>query len=307
MTTSGKSVLVAGATGMLGAQIAHSILDTGGSVRLLLRGAKPSDVKKAERVSALTARGVEIVLGDVSDKASLDRATRGVDSVVSALQGGPDVIVDGQIALAEAAAGNGVRRFIPSDFAVNLFTLPDGSHPNLDMRRTADRAIAELPIEMTNVLNGGFMEVVFAPFFQIIDLETATVSYFGDAATAMDVTTTSDTARFTALAALEASPIPGPFGVVGDVVTIKQLCAILSQIHNKPFKLQRRGSIGDLEAWIRAEQTAGRALAWPTIGAQYAWAMISGRARIEDPVNALYPTITTTKTDQFLKQQSQRA
>jgi nucleoside-diphosphate-sugar epimerase len=39
MTTSGKSVLIAGGTGMLGAQIGHSILDEGGSVRLLL--AKP--------------------------------------------------------------------------------------------------------------------------------------------------------------------------------------------------------------------------------------------------------------------------
>jgi uncharacterized protein YbjT (DUF2867 family) len=85
--------------------------------------------------SALIARGVEIVLGDLSDQASLDRATRGVDSVVSALQGGPDVIIDGQTALAKAAADNGVRLFIPSDFSVDLFKLPDGSHPNLDIRR----------------------------------------------------------------------------------------------------------------------------------------------------------------------------
>jgi uncharacterized protein YbjT (DUF2867 family) len=246
MTTSGKSVLIAGGTGMLGAQIGHSILDEGGSVRLLLREARPSDAKKADTVAALTARGVEIVIGELSDKASLERATRGVDSVVSALQGGPDVIVDGQIALAEAAAANGVRRSIPSDFSVDLFKLPDGSHPNLDIRRTADRAIAKQPIEMTNVLNGGFMEVVFAPFFQIINLETATVGYFGDADIATDVTTTPDTARFTALAALEASAIPGPFGVVGDVVTIEQLSAILSKIHNKPFRLQRRGSIEHL-------------------------------------------------------------
>lgn len=210
MSKSGRSVLVAGATGMLGAQITHSILDAGGSARLLLREAKPSDPKKADTIAALTARGVEIVLGDLSDQASLDRATRGVDSVVSALQGGPEVIIDGQIALAKAAADNGVRRFIASDFSVDLFKLPDGSHPNLDIRRTADRAIAKLPIELTNVLNGGFMEVVFAPFFHMIDLEKAAVGYYGDAATAMDVTTTADTARFAALAALEAAAIPGP-------------------------------------------------------------------------------------------------
>jgi uncharacterized protein YbjT (DUF2867 family) len=292
---------------MLGSQIAHCVLDAGGSVRLMLREAKPADPKKAQAVAALSARGVEIVLGDVSDPASLARATRGVDSVVSALQGGPAVIIDGQTALAKAAANNGVRRFIASDFSVDLFKLPDGSHPNLDIRRTADRAIAKLPIELTNVLDGGFMEVVFAPFFQLVDLENATVGYFGDAATALDVTTTADTARLTALAALEAAAIPGPFGVVGDVVTIEQLCATLSQIHDKPFKLHRKGSIEDLEGWIKAEQASGRATAWPTIGAQYAWAMMSGRARIDNPVNARFPGVATTTAAQFLKAQAMAA
>jgi hypothetical protein len=294
-------------TGMLGAQIAHGILDAGGSVRLLLREAKPSDAKKANTVAALTARGVEVVQGDLSDKASLGRATRGVFTVVSALQGGPDVIIDGQVALAKAAADNSVRRFISSDFSVDLFKLPDGSHPNLDIRRTADREIAKLPIELTNVFNGGFMEVVFAPYFQLIDLDKATVGYFGDASTALDVTTTFDTARFTALAALERAAIAGPFGVVGDVVTIEQLCATLSEIHNRAFTLRRKGSIEDLEAWIKSEQTAGRAMAWPTLGAQYAWAMMSGRARIENSVNARYPSVTTTKVVQFLKQHAPRA
>jgi uncharacterized protein YbjT (DUF2867 family) len=301
MTNSTKTVLVAGATGMLGSQIAHSVLNEGGSVRLLLREAKPSDAKKAELIAALAERGAEIVLGDLADAASLQRATRGAVTVVSALQGGPDVIIDGQVALAKAAADNGVRRFVPSDFSVDLFKLPDGSHPNLDIRRAADQAIAELPIEQTNVLNGGFMEITFAPFFQLIDLDKATVGYFGDAKTAFDVTTTADTARFTALAALENAAISGPFGVVGDVLTIEQLAAILSEIHNKPFTLQRKGSIADLEAWIKSEQTAGRGMAWPTLGAQYAWAMMSGRARIESPVNARYPSVITTKAREFLQ------
>jgi hypothetical protein len=48
-------------------------------------------------------------------------------------------------------------------------------------------------------------------------------------------------------------------------------------------------------------------MAWPTIGAQYAWAMMSGRARIEDPVNPRYPGVTTTKAEQFLQHGAQRA
>lgn len=57
-----------------------------------------------------TARGAVVVIGDVTGPSFLDAATSGVDVVVSALQGGPEVIVDGQVALAERAARTGVRR-----------------------------------------------------------------------------------------------------------------------------------------------------------------------------------------------------
>jgi hypothetical protein len=48
-------------------------------------------------------------------------------------------------------------------------------------------------------------------------------------------------------------------------------------------------------------------MAWPTIGAQYAWAMMSGRARIDNPVNARYPGVNTTRAAQFLKEHARRA
>lgn len=296
-----KRVLVAGATGMLGEQIAHHILNEGGCVRLLLRHEYAADEKKAAKIEGLTARGAEITPGALTDMASLEIATHGVLSVVSALQGGFDVIVTGQVALANAAIKNGVQRFIPSDYSVDLFKLPDGAHINLDLRRVADYEIAKMPIEMTNILNGGFMEVVFAPFFQMIDIEKSTVAYFGDSRTPIDVTTIADTAHFTAMAALEHSPIPGPFGVVGDVVTADSLCRLLSDIHQKAFSLINKGSIAELKNWIEAEQAAGRGKVWPTIGAQYMWAMMSGRARVTNPVNARYPSISSIKADEFLR------
>lgn len=106
MTT---SVLVAGSTGMLGNRIASHVLDQSDvAVRLLLRPSEPSDDAKSP--DALVSRGAVAVIGDVTNPASLDPATAGVDVVVSALQGGSEVIVDGQVALAESAVRNGVRR-----------------------------------------------------------------------------------------------------------------------------------------------------------------------------------------------------
>jgi uncharacterized protein YbjT (DUF2867 family) len=129
------TVLVAGSTGMLGNRIADRLLDQPDVVvRLLLRPSSGDDDAKSRASGALVERGAVAVVGDVGDAASLEPATTGADVVVCALQGGPEVIVDGQVALAASAARNGVRRFVPSDFAIDLFKAPPGA-PQFDMRR----------------------------------------------------------------------------------------------------------------------------------------------------------------------------
>ena len=98
-----QTVLLAGATGMLGSQIAHHLLNQPEArLRLLVRGGDAA--KKRAALDPLLTRGAEIIEGDLADRASLDRATQGVEVIVSAVQGGPDVIIDGQVALAEARA-----------------------------------------------------------------------------------------------------------------------------------------------------------------------------------------------------------
>ena len=115
-------VLLAGATGMLGARIAHHLLEAEDvALRLLVRPAALTDPGERSGLSPLVERGAELVEGDVTDPASLGRGTDGVDVVVSALQGGREIVVDGQIALARAAASNGVRRILPSDFALDRY------------------------------------------------------------------------------------------------------------------------------------------------------------------------------------------
>ena len=175
MTT---TVLLAGATGMLGSQIARHLLDQPDArLRLLVRG---GDAGKRVALNPLLARGAEIIEGDLADRASLDRATQGVDVIVSAVQGGPGVIVDGQVALAEAGRRNGVRRILPSDYALDLFKATPGEHPLFDLRRTADEAIAAIGIEHVHVLQGGFMEL-FGPGMGTFDHEAGTVTFWGDA------------------------------------------------------------------------------------------------------------------------------
>ena len=105
-------ILVVGATGSLGGSIARGLLQEGKNVRALVR--PQSDA------APLKSLGAEIVIGDLKDRASLDRAVQNADTVIttanSALRGGADnpetVENHGNRNLIDAAAAAGVRQFI---------------------------------------------------------------------------------------------------------------------------------------------------------------------------------------------------
>jgi uncharacterized protein YbjT (DUF2867 family) len=66
-------VLTYGSTGSQGAPVAHKLLDAGHRVRCVVRHPEPA--------AALQARGAEVVVGDLTDPASLERASAGVEAV----------------------------------------------------------------------------------------------------------------------------------------------------------------------------------------------------------------------------------
>jgi len=156
---------------MLGARIAEHLLDADdAALRLLVRQETLDNPDKSRALQPLVDRGAELVAGDVTDPASLAEATRGVDVVVSALQGGREIVVDGQVALARAAVANGVRRILPSDFALDVFKATPGEHASFDLRREADEVIATLGIEQVNVLNGAFLDGTFGMSASTFDI-----------------------------------------------------------------------------------------------------------------------------------------
>ncbi|MCU1463677.1 MAG: putative nucleoside diphosphate sugar epimerase [Acidimicrobiales bacterium] len=72
-------ILVAGGTGRLGTIVVRGLVDRGLDVRVVTRDPK--------RGAHLAADHVEVVTGDVRDRVSLERATAGIDVVLSAVHG----------------------------------------------------------------------------------------------------------------------------------------------------------------------------------------------------------------------------
>lgn len=171
-----------------------------------------------------------------------------MDVVISAVQGGRDTIVDGQLALLTAATRNGVRRMLPSDFALDLFRSPLGEHANFDMRREADVAIAAAGIEHVHVLNGAFMDnFLQSQFGGVFDLARGTASYWGTGQETFDATSVEDTARYTARAALDRDLPNGKFALAGEQLTFSGIIDAVESVSGRTFERRSKGSIADLK------------------------------------------------------------
>ena len=110
--TNKMTVLVAGATGMLGTKIVSALLDKGDvNVRAMVRSLDDSNEKNRQKIDAMKAKGATIVEGDVMQPETLLNPCTGVDVVVSAI-GNSDATVPGQKNLIDAAKQQGVKRFI---------------------------------------------------------------------------------------------------------------------------------------------------------------------------------------------------
>lgn len=290
-----QTVLLVGATGMLGAQIGRYVLDDPhAKLRLLVR----DGINNAKRpaLDALMERGAEIVDGDLADRASLDRATHGVDVIISAVQGGPDVIVGGQIALAEAGKQNGVRRILPSDFGLDLFKATPGEHGPFNMRAAADAKIAALGLEHIHMLQGGFTDL-FGPGSPLVDYKMGTITFWGDGTQPIEVTTVEDTARMTARVALDPSVPSGKFAFCGDKISFQQVADIAESQTGKRFVRQSLGAEADLRAMMAAKEKSDPFLA---VMLAYQLYMLNGQTALDNLQSARYPDIALQTFAAFL-------
>jgi nucleoside-diphosphate-sugar epimerase len=109
-----KRILVTGATGFTGGHLCTRLAAEGHSVRALVRD--------PNRCSSLLSAGVELAIGDLRDRSSLDRAVSGVDIVyhIASLfrqenvsrRDMWEVNAEGTRALLDAAVRVGVERFV---------------------------------------------------------------------------------------------------------------------------------------------------------------------------------------------------
>ncbi|MEU6407321.1 NmrA family NAD(P)-binding protein [Microbispora sp. NPDC046933] len=290
-------IFVAGATGLLGGQIVQALLDQGVPVRALVRPGTGEEKKSS--LTALRADGLELVEGDITDPAErLAEAVGDATTVISAVQGGPEVIVDGQANLVRAAEKAGARRFIPSDFAIDVTKLDDGDNFMMDWRRQAAAARAGTRLEVVSVLNGAFYEVMTG-FMGLIDWEQGTLSHWGDPDQPLDLTSVADTAAYTARVALDPSAT-GTLRFAGEVMSMRQFHDAVQRGSGRTLRLRHLGTADDLRAEI-TRQAALTHNPFDYVALQYQWCMVSGKAKFDSLDNARYPQVTPLSLTDFVR------
>jgi nucleoside-diphosphate-sugar epimerase len=293
-----SSTFVAGATGLLGSRIAHHLLTAGTPVRALVRPG--TDGARRSALAALAARGLELVVGDITDPVgTLSAAIGDASTVISAVQGGPETIVDGQLNLVRAAEKAGAVRFIPSDFAVDKTRLDDTDHVTVGWRRRAAAAYADTPLAVISVLNGTFVEDMVG-FLRLVDWSEGTLTHWGDPDQPLDLTTVDDTAAYTAAVALDPSLPAGTLRFAGEVLTMRGFRDAIERGTGRSLRLRTVGGADELRAEIerRAARTDDP---FEYAALQHQWCLVTGKGKFAALDNARYPRIAPTSVADFVR------
>lgn len=294
-----KTIAVLGATGNLGRLIAtHLAANPDVDLRLLVR---PESRQKLPDVAGADIKHIDVASASPGD---LDAALEGATCVVSALQGGPEIIVEAQGRLLAAARAVGVARFIPSSFSYDIFGPEPGQNVMTDQRRQfADLAEARRgAVEVVHILIGCFMERGVLGFIGALDVDKATAQVWGAGREAMDFTTYDDAAAFTAAVAADDRARPRVLGFAGATLDARELVATFERETGRAVAVEQMGSLPDLSAEIdrRRATDPGNLMAYLPL--MYWRSMLDGSGKLKALANADYPAIQPTTFPQYLRQ-----
>ena len=235
-----SAILIVGATGLLGSDICKQLAAEGRNVRALVR--PTSDPAKVDGLKSL---GVEIVHGDVRDRASLDEACKGVDAVISTVSAMPfsyqpgvndiqTTDLEGITNLIEAAKANQVSHFIYTSFSKNI----DQDFPLRNAKREVEKQLMESGLSYTILRPSCFMEVWLGPAVGF-DAANGKVVIYGTGKNPVGWIAIHDVAQF-AVASLDHPEAKNAILELGGPESISALEAAgcFEQANGRPIEMQ---------------------------------------------------------------------
>jgi NADH dehydrogenase len=231
------SILVVGATGLVGSPVAQKLRKQGQSVRALVRGGDAHP-----KVQPLRAAGIEIVSGDLTMPETLEPACREISTVVTTATSMPTgandglrrVDLDGTLALIEAAERARVKRFVYVSYSGNIQI----ASPLETAKRTCENRLLRSSMQTVILRPSYFAEVWLSPALGF-DFVSGAIRIYGSGEAKGSYISAFDVADF-AVAAAVGKEDEHTILEMGGPQPLSQLDAvkIFEQALEKKFQLQ---------------------------------------------------------------------
>jgi uncharacterized protein YbjT (DUF2867 family) len=226
MDRSDKTILVTGGTGRQGGAAARHVLADGWHVRALVRDPEKPAARELARA------GAELVVGDLTNRASLDAAVAGAYGVHS-MQTFREAGFDGEVAegtnLADAAAAAGVRHFV----YVSVFGADsEEGAPWVMSKRRIEAHVRETGMPCTIWRPVTFMEDFFS---QRGDIRAGHLRTPNAADWIKQMIAVDDIGKFVALAFRDPEPWTGKATeIAGDAMPWTKVAEVFSRVLGRP-------------------------------------------------------------------------
>ena len=227
-----RKVLIAGATGKQGGAAAKALIEKGFKIKALTRN--PS----SHAARALQKAGAELVKGDLTDKASLAGALKGVHAVfamTTPFQNGHEAEVEQGVNMVDAAKAAGVGHLVFSSVAS-----ADKSTgiPHFDSKYKVEQHIAASGIPYTIIGPTAFMDNFIQPF-ALANLRQGKLARALPATRPIQLIAVEDIGSFAAFVIENGNEFLGErIDIAGDERTGEETAVILSKIAGRTIKYE---------------------------------------------------------------------
>ncbi len=282
-------VLVIGATGTLGRQIAKNAIDAGHKVRCMVR--------KPKAASFLQEWGCELTRGNLIFKEDIEYALDGVDAVIDAATSRPDdrlsvyeIDWDGKLNLYNACEEKNVKRVV---FLSLLGAEKYRNIPLMDIKYCTEELLVSSSLDYTILQGVAFMQGVIGQFaIPILNNEPVWIS--GNT-TDIAYMNTQDIARFAISALHRPQTIKGKFPIVGPKAwSAKELVNLCEKLTEK------RASVLKVSPTISAIAHSVVSFFEPTLNVaeRLAFSEVSGSGgKLDAPMEDTYSAFGLSQAD----------
>ena len=227
--------LISGSTGSLGRQIVQELLTRGHPVRALVR-----DPSQRE---ALEAAGAEVVIGNLTDPASLDRACQGVEVVISSASATrreddtvENVDMRGTQNLVDAAHRAGARRFV---FVSTSGASPESPVPAFRAKAAAEAHIKASGLEYVILQPDAFMDIWFGMLIEMPMAQGMPITLVGESRRRHSFIAQRDVARFAAAGAEHPGAVREVVRLGGpEATTFREVAEAYAEAAGRPLAIR---------------------------------------------------------------------